>query len=478
MPRFAVSLRVSLRLSAFLLVCAATSSPTPAAADGLQGLRLPVGELLVADGQVVGETFDMPTALPAALAATRPGDGLRLPELPVAPGLRRSVELRHVDIYAAGARLWHVDGDTVQEVPRTEKRYFLGADAADPSRRVGLWLEPSGRLGGVITGPEGTFELDVTASGAQRLLKLGQDTPKLEAGCALSDQEKVYLPWSDPAWLEPSTASRDSAPAPAKRGATPTYQAVIAVDTDTEMMSLAFKNDTSAAASWIGDLFTSMNVFYERDLDTSLVQGETFFRTESDSYSGGSGASAAQLNEFASFWSTNYGAVDRVFAMLLSGKSSSPFSASGIAYVAGGGISPGAGVATYCSTSSGYSVNQVFYAFGASASALLVGHEIGHNAGSSHTHCYVPAIDMCFGQEFLCYGGPTSCPMEGSGTIMSYCNFSSGCGTTSRLEFHPRVIANIGFNIVASHPECIDDYENPEIFGDGFESGDTSRWTG
>ena len=475
MPKLASSLR----LPVLSLGIAALTIVPPAAAGELQELRLPVGELLVADGQVVGETFDLPTTLPAALADTSIGDRLSLLELPLAPGVRRSVELRHIDVYAPGARLWHVDGETVREVERTTTRYFLGTDPTDPDWRVGLWLDPSGRLGGVTTGPEGTFELEVTESGAQRLLKQGHDHPELTAGCGLGEHEMVRLPWSEPAWLERSLARRDSGTAPVKRGtATPTYQAVIAVDTDTEMMDLAFSDDTGAATTYIAELFTAMNVFYQRDLDVALVQGETFFRTESDSYTGGGGASGAQLSEFSNFWDANYDAVDRVFAMLLSGKSSSPFSASGIAWVSGGGITPGAGTGTYCSTSSGYSVNQVFYSFSASTSANLVGHEIGHNAGSTHTHCYPGPIDTCYGSQSGCYSGATSCPAEGTGTIMSYCNFSSGCGTSNRSEFHPTVITNISANISAAHPSCIEDFQNPEdIFSDGFESGNTNQWS-
>ncbi|MEM8932380.1 MAG: M12 family metallo-peptidase, partial [Acidobacteriota bacterium] len=128
--------------------------------------------------------------------------------------------------------------------------------------------------------------------------------------------------------------------------------------------------------------------------------------------------------------------------------------------------------------SGGYSVSQVFYSFGASSSAGLVGHEIGHNAGSSHTHCYPGPIDRCFGSEGGCYSGSPVCPGAGFGTIMSYCHFGSACGGGIVTEFHPTVQANIEGNISAAHPSCIGDYQPPGlIFDNGFENG-TTGWGG
>jgi hypothetical protein len=66
--------------------------------------------------------------------------------------------------------------------------------------------------------------------------------------------------------------------------------------------------------------------------------------------------------------------------------------------------------------------------------AFVVGHELGHNFGSRHTHCYVPPIDECYAGESGCYQGPTSCP-GGPGTVMSYCHVA-GCGNNH--GFHDR----------------------------------------
>jgi hypothetical protein len=126
--------------------------------------------------------------------------------------------------------------------------------------------------------------------------------------------------------------------------------------------------------------------------------------------------------------------------MMLSGKQGSPTSASGIGYVN-----------SLCSTSSGYTFSQVFKYAGSTASSdvKLVAHEVGHNFGSSHTHCYLSPtpIDTCYSGESGCYSGPTSCPAPQTingvanvrGTLMSYCHLLSGC--SSSAVFHPRTVA-------------------------------------
>ena len=111
------------------------------------------------------------------------------------------------------------------------------------------------------------------------------------------------------------------------------------------------------------------------------------------------------------------------------------------------------GVGGLCSNASGYSFNQMFdggSGVAASAEARLVAHELGHNFGSPHTHCYsnapLPRPDACNGVEVPgCYLGAASCPAAGnyqgiatSGTIMSYCHNLGGCST--QTVFHPRTI--------------------------------------
>jgi hypothetical protein len=72
----------------------------------------------------------------------------------------------------------------------------------------------------------------------------------------------------------------------------------------------------------------------------------------------------------------------------------------------------------------------------------VVGHEIGHNFGASHTHwCGWPGgpIDNCGSLEGSC-DGFTNNPTAQLGTMMSYCHAIGGGSVT--LAFHPIVIEN------------------------------------
>jgi len=100
----------------------------------------------------------------------------------------------------------------------------------------------------------------------------------------------------------------------------------------------------------------------------------------------------------------------------------------------------------------------------------VVAHEAGHNFGSPHTHCYVPAIDNC-GQPI------DDCNERGvfectPGTIMSYCG-GDHCGGLSNLElrFHDRAALRIRQSVDAS---CLRHGINP-VYVDwtniGFEDG-------
>jgi uncharacterized repeat protein (TIGR01451 family) len=237
------------------------------------------------------------------------------------------------------------------------------------------------------------------------------------------------------------------------------HTATVAVDTDNELLALKLSDSTASATSYIASLVAGMNVIYERDLFVRLLQGHTILRLSSAadpwtqpgcpawpaSCTNTGGASSAQLSELSSYWASNYAAVPRALTMLLSGKQSSASSASGIAWVN-----------SLCSGSYGYSFSQVFKFAGSTATndVKLVAHELGHNFGSRHTHCYPTAttpVDSCYSAENGCYSGTTSCPtpftitpVNGgpvanvTGTLMSYCHILSGCSASP--VFHPLTV--------------------------------------
>ena len=122
-------------------------------------------------------------------------------------------------------------------------------------------------------------------------------------------------------------------------------------------------------------------------------------------------------------------------------------------------------------------------------------HEIGHNFRSHHTHCYNdlplagdPPIDRCHAGEIRndghpCWNGAVSLPPDG-GSIMSYCHLLPGGYGNVTLslgeegafgEMSERVLQRMTAHILSVG--CLLDFGEP-IFLDGFESGDTSAWSG
>ena len=442
---------------------------------------VPLGESFsTPDFGLWAEAFQIPAELTATLAGSAPGSTILVPAFPIAPGARAQVKLERYDVYAPGARMLVVEAGVERESPRSSRLHFLGRATGDqtagvPAARIGLSLDPrTGYLRGIVDGPQGELRiLEPSPADARHRIEnveaamsmLGIDP---EGKCTAEDialSETIIDPLLEAAFAP--TAERGTG--------MPTHSAVIAVDTDAELLDKKFSNDTSDAADWIADLFTAMNVRYERDVALRLLQGDTFLRPGSPPYDDdpydaeGSPVTSAQLIEFGTYWSANMGAVERVFATLLSGKSSSPNSYSGRAWLN-----------VYCNTQSpgGYNVNQVFIA--SFSSADFVAHEIGHNAGSPHTHCYSPEVDQCYNAEFNCYDGTPTCPAGGSGTIMSYCHFGgpNGAGCGSNLsEFHPTVAALFASLIASNTPGCVEELVFDEIFTDGFESGNVGEWS-
>ncbi len=78
-----------------------------------------------------------------------------------------------------------------------------------------------------------------------------------------------------------------------------------------------------------------------------------------------------------------------------------------------------------CSDTFGYGVSNLdayygsFPTIGYVWDVNVVVHELGHNFGSPHTHCYVPPIDHCYNEEAGCYAGPVEPTI---GETMSYCH--------------------------------------------------------
>jgi len=392
---------------------------------------------------------------------------------PDASGGASKLTFERVAVYAPGARLIVADANGEHEVPLSKRVELVGKDASG-SVRVSLAFDPGvANVHGIGTSGSHAFVVKgERVSGGMRLraVTLESTNPTGIMPQVIPTDDALPSGRPDPSALQIALAGQ--APTGSLRYAT------VAVDTDNEFMSERFSNNTTAAASWIADLFASMNVMYERDVNVMLQQGTTILRTTTDPYTqNDTPADGNDLDEFGAYWAAHYQSTPRAFAMLLSGKSSSGNQAPGIAWIN-----------AYCETQSSggsYSVNQVFTNPGVdvSYSTLIVGHELGHNFGAWHTHCTnvttgnaptgTNTIDKCF-NEPQCYQGTTSCPTSvpgaPAGTIMSYCN-TMQCGPTGQnvLQFHPTQVTTLNALIAQNTPSCLATTGGDEIFRNGFD---------
>ena len=398
-----------------------------------------------------------------SLAALEVGERFSVPAVPLGGQRLGTVRFERIALRGPGARVRVVEAGVERVLDRSGRVILMGRPVDGSDVRVGLLVDPEGRQAtGAVYGPAGLEMLRgyATETGfwlrAYRPDVLLPDGREIQASCGNHDLEGLAGPVKGPA---PSGSS------PAARGDS-LRLGLLAIDTDSEWLAQRFDDDTAAAMDWIEELMVVTNTIFEADLGLRLLQGDTLLRVGNDPYEEDSSpASSAELQEFGTYWQDNKAGIERTHAALISGKSSAENTASGIAWVN-----------TYCreqSTGGSYSVNQLFTAdwIGVVSSARLFAHELGHNLGSVHTHCYDPPVDQCFNAESGCYSGPVSCPDGGSGTLMSYCNFGSpngaDCGA-NQLTLAPTVAALIGDRMEANFPGCL--FEDQAIFRDRFES--------
>lgn len=423
------------------------------------------GELVDAAGAASrAELVDFGEDLASSLLKVPPQEKVRLTGWPVAPEERADVLLTRHDVYAPDARIWKVGKGGLTEVPRSRLAFFWGTAEGDEETRVFVSVDPDTQtFAGFSQTARAVHEVhplkdvEPAARGSLRhvvappeffLEKVGE-TPEWSCG-----QTGAPLGFLQQETAESSTGSLFEA------AITSLHTATIAVDTDNELMANKFGNNTTTASNYIASLFAAMNVIYERDLLVRLVQGNTFLRvsTTADPYVQTGSDSFAKLNEFTTYWRNNYSGINRALAMMLSGKGGS--GASGIAWID-----------ALCSQSYGYSFTQV-YTSGTGVSfgdTLVAAHEIGHNFGSPHTHCYnligLQLPDSCYSGDTYsgqsCFSGTRSCPAPATyngvanvtGTLMSYCHTFGGC--SSSLVFHPITAGLLNPKVQARVNTCI-----------------------
>lgn len=373
----------------------------------------------------------------------------------------KQIKLKSYDIFATNAHIYEirVDGTFVTDKPPLMS--FIS-----PQDGIALLInQKTGETQGIYNNMGATLEIKGNINTQLLFYRNNKNMP--EDGpvhqCLTSNADQPFdIIGSTQTALMSQTLIKDVL-------GTPIYEAVVAVDTDNEWMA-GKSNNTSTALTYISSLFTNMNVFYERDTSMRLLVGNVFLRISPDPFPTQSDAFDS-LNDFGEYWRLNNDAINREFALLLSGQNISANSFSGIAWIdqyCQNGFTQNGGTQTVGS----YSINRIGTNIPTSFSAQFVAHELGHNLGSPHTHCYVPAVDNCYNAEPDCFSGTPQCPAGGKGTIMSYCHFGAPNGADCGLnnnEFHPTVISLLDSKILSNFPSCIAPIGSEIIFENGFE---------
>jgi hypothetical protein len=410
--------------TAFAAAAATISSPYRPTASPATAVRL------AAPGQ---EAVDLDRP---GLAALRAATGeVRIEGFPVAPGALGTLVLKRFEVTTAGARVTVVGPDGERSLPFPALAHFSGKIEGAAESTVYLSAQ-SDSLIAYLRLQDGTLAYVGPGDSKSDFVVRTSDSP--------ANEVPLSQPWACGADELPAALTamaEPSYPYPAEAPMAGMKQAAVRVDTDYELYD---KHDSvDAVAAWVATLYGAINVVYERDLALHLALAEVVVRSggaASDPYAAGD--TRTQLDEVGDWWHANrpMASYPRAMVHFLSGK---PVS---------GGI---AWLSVLCSGDfpygghygGAYGVTQVYGTYPLQLwDQFATSHEMGHNSGSHHTHCYSPPIDHCYNGESGCYSGAQANPGVGNGTIMSYCHL-------------------LGWNYVSLvfHPRCITEQMTPEI---------------
>jgi len=369
---------------------------------------------------------------PAVHAAARKGERIRIADFPLSDELSVDLEVEPFSVTSGATRFVRgrrAASDEVLDFDPSSVVLFRGRVLGRPGSHVFLAVHEGGTTGAIELG-SGDRGYRISSRGASgQALGPGRSSvfqarsaPDLPPGvpfCGVED-EGVGATASP---LAPLAAT--VVPGPGIR------HLELAVDTDHEFFQLF--GDLDAAAAYLVSLYAEVSDVYLRDQDVHVEL--VFARLWDDPNDLFNDVDPSPLGDFRSYWNANMGSVQRDVAQLLSGRRDYPFG--GQAYLS-----------TLCGASA-YSV--VGYALGffpdpASPSPYhydisVTAHEIGHNAGTGHTHDSPNFVDTCH--------DPLTTPQRGS--IMSYCGQTWSGGNANRdLYFHSRIQQNINAHVAGS----------------------------
>ncbi len=393
---------------------------------------------------------------PRAYEALQGHARVRVKGFPLERGKRVDLELERFQVTSPETQIVMGTDQGDRVMPHPEVALFRGRVVNEPDSEVYLGVS-SLQTNGFIRLPGREY---IIAPGRKR----GADGAILEHVI----YERFAVGADDPPGAfecQTRTAREPSPPvapsAVATLGGYSSRVAFVALECDYEY-GQSFDNLNEAAVYTI-ELLGAISSVYERDVQVQFyIPYLRIWSTVNDPYTGSTVGTL--LQEFEVYWRANMGSVDRDIAHFLTPKN------------AGGGL---AELDVLCNSTWGYGVSSgivgVFPRPLENGSldqwdVHVVSHEMGHQFGSPHTHCYVPPIDNC-GQSFDdCWNGIYACQQ---GTIMSYCKSCPGGLANMDIRLHERVITRIRQSV---DPSCLRYGLNP-VYVDGANSSGIENGT-
>lgn len=370
----------------------------------------------------------------AALGRLRQRTTAVIDDLPLGRTRRATLDVHRVEPLAPDARLVVMTAAGPRAGTPPDETYFAGTVRGEPGAYAFVAAGRERVHGFVVSGGD-LYAFGPDTAGRHRSWTLSQ----LDASTFRAPGDFCHLDLHTEAMSAPSalaTLRRQLgavSPPVAKVGTLRRVQ--VALETDREFFEKF--GDEQLAMDYLASLTAAANVIYERDVALRIqLSYVRLWASGSDPWTTGDTEQA--LYEVQDYWldpENGMGAVagERDVVHFLSGKSVT----GGIAYLD-----------AVCDPTYGFGVSQVFGGFDVMDpydiwDVMVFVHELGHNFGSQHTHCYDPPIDKCFNTEpstpsQTCYDGPIV--YTSAGTIMSYCHLNPSGGLSNvQLLFGDRV---------------------------------------
>ena len=340
----------------------------------------------------------------------------RLADLPLPDGRSVDLVLTGFEVIIARSRFYEVGDAGRTPVTAPPMRFYRGRIDGETDSSAYLWLS-DGRAGGFLMRPGETF-------------LFGPSSPQLTSGLLsehrvsrASATDSSESPYCSTDSLPLVNGLRERLPVPVAELSTVLKRATVSFDATRELRDRL--GSTSATLTYILSLLGAASTVYHDELNCLLDAGDVHVFATTGPYTGGDNL-ILLLDQVQARWTSDPALIasDRSAVHLLTARGGT----GGVAYAD-----------VLCDRTYGYGVSDIdaVYTYPTPSYTWdldVFAHELGHNFGSLHTHCYQPPIDKCYGLEPGCYFGPV---LPSTGTIMSYCHQTVA---GKAITFHQRVI--------------------------------------